>query len=94
MGVTTIGWSLDSVPLSSFRLEFFVSNVCDGSGHGEGTKVIGDASAMTPATGLTSGTTVTAVAANVGQFVVATATLVGAAGYESTSEFSACVVVA
>jgi hypothetical protein len=95
MGVTTIGWSLDSVPNSTFHLEFFVSNACDGSGHGEGTKILGDTAAMTPAVGQVTGATMTAVAANVGQFVVATATLVPAAGvYESTSEFSACVVVA
>jgi hypothetical protein len=95
MGVTTITWGLDSVPMSTFHLEFFVSNACDASGNGEGTKILGDATAMTPAVGQTSGTTVTAVAANVGQVVVATATLVPAGGgYESTSEFSACVVVA
>jgi hypothetical protein len=95
MGVTTIGWNLDSVPNSTFHLEFFVSNACDPSGNGEGTKIIGDDTAMTPAVGVIAGSTVTAVAANVGQSVTATATLMPAGGgYESTSEFSTCVVVA
>lgn len=94
-GVTTVNWSLNSLVSSQFRLEFFASGACDGSGHGEGRVFLGDAVVTTNAAGNISGNTPTAVPAAVGQHVVATATLLtGAAAVDATSEFSACVVVA
>ena len=94
-GLTTIAWDLDSLGGATFRIEFFASNSCDGSGNGEGRKYMDTTTAVTvAATGLATGITATANTAGVGQVVVATATLVPAAGlFGPTSEFSACVVV-
>ncbi|MFG1675354.1 hypothetical protein [Micromonospora sp. NPDC049282] len=94
-GVTTVNWRLNSLRSSQFRVEFFASGACDGSGHGEGRVFLGDTVVTTNAAGNISGNTPTAVPAAVGQLVVATATLLtGAAAVDATSEFSACVVVA
>nr|WP_092381764.1 right-handed parallel beta-helix repeat-containing protein [Micromonospora phaseoli] len=93
-GVTTVNWRLNSLASSQFRVEFFASGACDGSGHGEGRIFLGEAVVTTTAAGNISGNTPTAVPAAVGQLVVATATLLtGAAALDATSEFSACVAV-
>jgi len=81
-----IGGMLNSVPLATYRLEFFGNSVCGASGFGEGEVFLGSAMRTTGDTGDAS--IDVAFAANA-LFVTATAT--DAAG--STSEFSNCIAV-
>ncbi|GAA4671793.1 hypothetical protein Prum_074810 [Phytohabitans rumicis] len=90
---TTITWSVDTMPLTQYRVEFFANGACDGSGHGEGRKFLGATLATTDANGKAAGITQTANTF-AGASVVATATLVpGGTVLGSTSEFSACLLV-
>jgi hypothetical protein len=95
--ITTVTWTLDSLASSDFRLEFFAVNTCDGSGHGEGQTFLGERLVTTFANGKAASATPTTFRANVGQYVVMTATYVSAVGppldLRATSEFSACVLV-
>jgi len=94
-GVTRISGSLAAAAATNYRIEFFDNSTCDGSGHGEGQSLIGNASHSTDASGNTAfSIDVAALAA--GRKITATATSVE--GTEpsisySTSEFSACVTV-
>jgi hypothetical protein len=94
---TEVLWSLDSLASSNFRLEFFAVNACDASGHGEAGRFLGAELVKTDPTGMAARNTSTAVRANVGQYVVMTATYVSVVGpplvLDATSEFSACVLV-
>ncbi len=90
-GSTTVIGSLNSKPNTAYRIDYYASTACDGSGHGEGERWIGwselgsDGSgnlSINTGTGLTAPTTV-------GDFVTATATDPDG----NTSEFSACVEV-
>ncbi|MBS1790829.1 MAG: putative Ig domain-containing protein [Acidobacteria bacterium] len=88
---TTISGALDSVPFTSFRIEFFFSSQCDASGSGEGETYIGAVN-MTTGLGSTgfSGTFNNFVAP-AGTFLTATATRLS--GPADTSEFSGCLLV-
>ncbi len=86
---TTIQGTLNSVPNSSFTLEFFRNSTCDSSGYGEGEQYLGAANVTTDGNGNASLNITLPVSVPVGQFVTATAT--DSAG--NTSEFSACRTV-
>lgn len=83
--------SLHSTPLSTFRVEFFASPVCDASGFGEGEFYLGGQVVTTNAAGDASIDAWTDAPPQSGWWATATATLepLGA-----TSEFSACVAIA
>ncbi len=83
-GLTIIG-TLNSVPNSTFTLQFFSNSSCDPSGFGEGELVMGTTNVATDASGNAS-FSVTFPPATPGDTVTATATDVN----NNTSEFSAC----
>jgi len=89
-GVTAISGTLNSLPNTTFRLEFFANPTCDSSGYGEGQTYLGFASVTTDSNGNQSFTVGLNVNVPVGQFVTATAS----GNSSSTSEFSACIPVA
>ena len=89
-GNTIITGNLNSTQNTTFRVEFFSSTACDGSGNGEGQVFIGSTSITTPASGCDAVIAVTlSVAVPVGNVITATATDPS----NNTSEFSHCVVV-
>lgn len=93
VGTTTVGWTLNSTPGITFRLEFFAGTACDAAGitflGATGVTTGPAGNAVAPPTG-----TVLGVSTPPGTFVVATATEITAAGtFGSTSEFSNCVLV-
>jgi hypothetical protein len=72
-------------------VEFFVSNQCDASGHGEGTIFVGDYSHTTSATtGSLTFLDLRFISSEKSGFVTATATNTSRG---DTSEFSACVPI-
>jgi len=81
--------NLNSTSGTAFALDFYASEACDPSGHGEGSMYLGEQAVTTDATG--DGTFVANLTAAIpaGQFVTATATDPDG----NTSEFSACVPV-
>jgi hypothetical protein len=85
----TIDGSLNSLPSSSFRIEFFASSVCDGSGFGEGERYLGSLDVATDAAGDAVINALLPVAVGDGEAVTASATTNGLS--KNTSEFSACV---
>jgi len=92
---TTIFGGLNSLPLKSFRLEFFYSQQCDTSGFGEGQGMFGTLTVNTDINGSASFvTTFNDVVLAYGQAVTATATLLDVSGNPvETSEFSGCLTV-
>jgi hypothetical protein len=79
---------LDSLPMTGFRIEYFVSVMCDPSGLGEGDNFIGFQNVTTDANGgATLGTTIPT--ALVEGYVTATAT----SSDGNTSEFSPCIAI-
>jgi parallel beta-helix repeat protein len=50
-GVTRIDWTLDSLPDTTFRVEYYSSAECDDSGHGEGQHFVGSTEVTTDAAG-------------------------------------------
>jgi hypothetical protein len=85
-GITTrIQGTLDSLPATTFAIEFFGSPSCDPSDYGEGQTFLGEASVTTDAFGKASFQM--SVPSGSGNQVV-TATATDPAG--NTSEFSAC----
>jgi hypothetical protein len=89
---TKVEWTLDGLPSTEFRLEFFANDACDDSGHGEGQVYLGSTDVVTDAAGHAAGNTVPAIAAAPGQQVAMTATR-SALGAGDTSEFSPCQAV-
>ncbi len=85
---TSAQGSLDSLPSTQFRIEFFASVLCDGSGHGEGRFSLGAVDVITDPTGMAAIDALLPVAAR-GPYITATAT--DPAG--NTSEFSLCALV-
>ena len=83
-GDITIAGSLNSVPNTTFTLEFFSSATADPSGFGEGESFIGSATVVTDGVGNASFSVSFAVAVPVGHFITATA--IDTLG--NTSEFS------
>lgn len=88
-GTTTIQGTLDSTAVSTFRIEFFSSPLCDGSGNGQGAVFLGATNVSTNAACVANINVNVGIAVPVGQVVTATATDSG----NNTSEFSACVTV-
>ncbi len=85
---TRIQGTLDSVPATTFAIEFFASPSCDSSGNGEGQTLLGEASVTTDSFGKAS-FLMSVPSGSSNQVVTATAT--DPAG--NTSEFSACAGV-
>lgn len=89
-GTTTIKGNLKSAPKKSFRIEFFVNNPCQDSGHGEGTKYFGAMTVTTSNQGTASFTFIRHKTLANGTAITATATEIVNALPASTSEFSSC----
>ena len=88
-GSTIIDGTLNSTPSTTFRLEFFANDACDGSGNGEGQTFLGFQNVTTDGTGnVTFTATLTTTPTSVGQFITSTAT----DPTDNTSEFSQCGV--
>ncbi|QDV38451.1 Calx-beta domain-containing protein [Tautonia plasticadhaerens] len=84
VGFTNIQGTLMSVPLTTFRIQFFANATPDPSGRGEGERYLGETTVTTDAAGFVSYSADVAGAVQPGEFVTATATdPVG-----NTSEFS------
>jgi CSLREA domain-containing protein len=86
--ITHIQGNLNSIPLSTYRLEFFSTILCDATGNGPGQRFLGSVDAMTDAGGDVPFDVALPVAVP-GAWITATST--DPAG--NTSEFSACLAV-
>jgi hypothetical protein len=84
-GSVTVSGTLNSTPSSAFRLEFFASEFCDATGHGEGQQFIGTSDVTTDAGGNATFGPLTFAAPD---FAEITATATDPDG--NTSEFSEC----
>lgn len=85
---TRIQGTLDTLPATTFSIQFFSSPSCDPSGYGEGQTFLGEAFVTTDSSGKAS-LQVSVPSGSANHVVTATATdLAG-----NTSEFSACVGV-
>lgn len=89
-GDTTIGGTLNSTPNSSFRIEFFSSQITGPQGFGEGQTFIGSTTVATDGSGNASFMVNTGSFTPTGQFITATAT---DNTTNDTSEFSAAAQV-
>ena len=87
-GATTVAGRLHSSAGATFRIEVFVNERCDPSGHGEGERFFGATTVTTDGDG-DAGFSVRVAAVPAGRAVTATATDAGG----NTSEFSACAPV-
>jgi hypothetical protein len=85
-GSTTIAGTLDSRANTTFRLEFFANEACDGTGFGQGKTFIGSTSVTTDGNCAASFNVSLPVAVSPGQVVTATSTDPDG----NTSEFSQC----
>ncbi len=90
-GSLSIKGSFDSTPNATFRVEFFVSDDCDPSGHGEGKDFLGTGNIATDGDGVVNFTANSNEEIPVGKYITATATNLTT---NDTSEFSNCVEVA
>jgi hypothetical protein len=81
-----ISGTLAARPSESYTLQFFASETCDVSGHGEGAAALGSANVTTNAAGTVPFVAALVLFSPVAPFITATAT--DAAG--NTSEFSTC----
>jgi hypothetical protein len=86
---TTIRGSLNSAASTTYRIEFFSSPACDGSGHGEAESFLGFTTQATDGSGNTSFIVTLATPVSAGRVVTATATSPGG----DTSELSQCRTV-
>lgn len=90
---TTVTWTLDSLPLTEMRIEFYWSSACDPTGFGEGLLYLGSTTVTTDAIGRAAGTLVRD-ALPASSVITATATPLATKGAPtSTSEFSECMVI-
>jgi hypothetical protein len=87
---TVVQGVLNSVPASSYSLQFFSSNGCHSSGHGDAENLVGHTTLMTDDAGNAAFTVPLSSSVSIGQVISATAT--DSTG--NTSEFSTCVTVA
>jgi hypothetical protein len=90
-GGTTVTGTLNSIPSTTFRVEFYANAAADPSGHGQGQTYLGYATVTTDASGSASFTATGLAALPAGQSALsATATrLDGQLNPTDTSEFSA-----
>ncbi|MFC1530229.1 CSLREA domain-containing protein [Gemmatimonadota bacterium] len=88
-GNTSIEGTLNSMPNTEFRIEFFSNSARDPSGNGEGETFIGSTTVTTDGSGNVSITVTLPITVPAGYFITATAT----DPYGNTSEFSRCVAV-
>ena len=88
-GVTFLTGTLNSVPNSTFTLEFFSNHATDPTTYGEGQTFLGSTNVMTDGNGNVSFTALFSPAVPAGDFISATSTDPGG----STSEFSQCILV-
>lgn len=86
----TISGTLDSVPNTAFRIEFFSNRECDPSGYGEGETLIGAATVNVGSSGPATFDIEFENPALVGQYITATASDPD----NNTSKFSNCVLLA
>jgi hypothetical protein len=95
----TVDWTLEGVPSTDYRLEFYASPICDGSGSGEGRHYLGVVSTTTDGDGLAAGTAATITPPAAGDYVAMTATRKTSTSplpspattvQHETSEFSPC----
>ena len=98
----TVAWTFEGEPGTSYRLEFYGSTLCDGSGNGEGQRYLGSYNVETNGDGLAPGITATASPPAAGDHLTMTATRKTSTGpfpnpiatqLHETSEFSPCRVV-
>ncbi len=98
----TVAWTFEGERRTSYRLDFYASTLCDGSGNGEGRRYLGSANVETDGDGLAPGITTTATPPAAGDHVTMTATRKTststgpfpdpiATQLHETSEFSPCV---
>lgn len=80
--------TLNSQPNQTYRLQFFASSSCDGSGNGEGELYLGEKIITTGAGCSTNFNVALPIAVPVGRVITATATDAA----NNTSEFSSCLV--
>ncbi|HJQ36997.1 MAG TPA: Calx-beta domain-containing protein [Thermoanaerobaculia bacterium] len=85
---TLVAGTLQSVPTSSFEVDFFSSPAPDPSGFGEGATFLGSTPVMTSAAGTAAFLFTSPAAVPVGHVITATAT-----GIQGTSEFSQALEV-
>ncbi|PYS64875.1 MAG: hypothetical protein DMF74_05600 [Acidobacteria bacterium] len=86
---TTIQGTLNSIPSTTFRIEFFANASCDNSGNGEGQTFLGFTNTTTDASCNANFSFSVPNASMTGPIITATATDPG----NNTSEFSACRTV-
>jgi parallel beta-helix repeat protein len=93
---TSVEWSLDSAPTTSYRLEFYANPACSGSSVTEAETYLGSQVVTTDVNGNADGATVTPIAAGAGVHVSMTATKLFSVlpglppALRSTSEVSPC----
>jgi len=88
-GVITVCGALNSLPSSTYLLQFYANSVAEPSGYGEGETYLGEAMVTTSAACTTDFIVTLTNVASVGQRISATATDAA----NNTSEFSATVLV-
>jgi hypothetical protein len=84
---TAVSGTLNSLPSTTFTLQFFATPACDSSGFGEGATFLGSFNVATDAGGDIAFSQTLGTGGTAGQFIAATATNVSTG---DTSEFSAC----
>jgi CSLREA domain-containing protein len=90
----TILSSLNSLPNTNYRIEYFLSQNKSASGYGEGVTLLGSQQVSTNSSGYASTNFLGATSLPVGYFVTATATVdLGGGTFGGTSEFSKSVEV-
>ena len=88
-GSTTVTSTLNSVPSTTFRIEFFANNAADPSSFGEGQTFLGFKNVTTDAAGNAPIAATLAVTTTPSQFITATATRLDGSNLPvETSEFS------
>jgi hypothetical protein len=86
-GIITVNGSLNSEANKTYTLQFFANAACDGTGNGEGSVYLGNATVTTDGAGNVSFSRVLAGLLNPGDVLTATATDPDG----NTSEFSTCL---
>jgi hypothetical protein len=90
---TRVRGTLQSLPGTSFRIDFYANAAADPSGYGEGQRWLGAITVTTNSGGTASFNHLIGIAVEPGQYITATATEGPAANLGNTSEFSAARVV-